>query len=75
MRWSFGAAGRVPRLAQRRVMVFFWPTRASSANQISIGLPPTACAISAMRAGEAFKKPGWRPCPGRDGAGRAESLR
>ena len=54
MRWSFGAAGRVPRLAQRRVIMFFWPTRASSANQISIGLPPTACAISAMRAGKAF---------------------
>ena len=29
--WSFGAVGRVPRLAQRRVILFFWPTRASSA--------------------------------------------
>ena len=28
MRWSLGAEGRVPRRAQRRVMVFFWPTRA-----------------------------------------------
>ena len=28
--------GRVPRLAQRRVILFFWPMRASSANQISI---------------------------------------
>jgi hypothetical protein len=27
VRWSLGAAGRVPRLAQRRVMVVFWPTR------------------------------------------------
>src|SRR5262249_62232233 len=27
---------RVPRFAQRRVILFFWPTRASSANQISI---------------------------------------
>jgi len=54
VRWSFGAAGRAPHLTQRRVIVFFWPTRASSANQISIGLPPTACAISAMRAGKAF---------------------
>jgi hypothetical protein len=38
-------------LAQRRVSVFFWPTRASSQNQTSIGLPPTACAISARRSG------------------------
>jgi hypothetical protein len=29
----------VPRLAQRRVILFFCPTRASSANQISMGLP------------------------------------
>jgi hypothetical protein len=26
----------VPRFAQRRVILFFWPMRASSANQISI---------------------------------------
>jgi len=25
-----GALGRVPRFAQRRVILFFWPTRASS---------------------------------------------
>ena len=31
-----GRGGRVPRLAQRRVILFFWPMRASSANQISI---------------------------------------
>jgi hypothetical protein len=30
VRWSWGARGRVPRLAQRRVMEFFCPTRASS---------------------------------------------
>ena len=30
MRWSLGADGREPRLAQRRVILFFWPTRASS---------------------------------------------
>jgi hypothetical protein len=36
------------------VIAFFWPTRASSANQTSIGLPPTTCAISAMRAGKAI---------------------
>jgi hypothetical protein len=35
---SRGADGRVPRRAQRRVILFFWPTRASSANQISTGL-------------------------------------
>jgi hypothetical protein len=54
VRWSFGAEGRVPRRAQRRVMVFFCPTRASSQNQTSIGLPPVARAISAKRAGQAF---------------------
>ena len=38
-----GALGRVPRFAQRRVILFFWPTRvASSANQISIVSMPTA---------------------------------
>ena len=36
MRWSRGALGRVPRFAQRRVILFFWPIRASSENQISI---------------------------------------
>ena len=40
VRWSLGAEGRVPRLAQRRVIVFFCPTLASSAHQISRGLPP-----------------------------------
>ena len=30
-----GACGRVPRLARRRVILFFWPMRASSWNQIS----------------------------------------
>ena len=53
MRWSLGAEGRVPRLAQRRVRVFFWPTRASSQNQTSTGLPPTACAMSGR--GSLFK--------------------
>jgi hypothetical protein len=37
VRRSRGAEGRVPRLAQRRVILFFWPMRASSANQISSG--------------------------------------
>ena len=54
MRWSFGADGRVPRLAQRRVILFFCPTRASSENQISIGLPPALSAIASRRAGKAF---------------------
>lgn len=31
--WSLGAGGRVPRLVQRPVMPFFWPTRASSCRQ------------------------------------------
>jgi hypothetical protein len=33
-----GADGRVPRNAQRRAILFFWPILASSANQISIWL-------------------------------------
>src|SRR5215212_7411415 len=56
VRRSRGADGRVPRLAQRRVILFFWPTRASSANQISSGLPSASwVAISATRAGKVFK--------------------
>jgi hypothetical protein len=35
VRWSFGAQGREPRFAQRRVILFFWTMRASSANRIS----------------------------------------
>ena len=34
-----GAEGRVPRFAQRRVILFFWPIRASSWNQISMAVP------------------------------------
>ena len=41
MRWSFGAAGRVPRRAQRRVILFFWPILASSANQTSMSAGST----------------------------------
>jgi hypothetical protein len=55
VRWSLGAAGRVPRLAQRRAILFFCPILASSANQISIGLPAASvAAISARRAGKPF---------------------
>src|SRR3546814_20364979 len=36
---SCGALGRVPRIAQRRVIPFFWPTRASSCHHSSIGVP------------------------------------
>src|SRR3546814_14920127 len=39
VRWSCGALGRVPRIAQRRVIPFFWPTRASSCHHSSIGVP------------------------------------
>jgi hypothetical protein len=35
VRWSWGAAGRVPRLARRRVILFFCPIRAWSPNQTS----------------------------------------
>ena len=45
----------MPRLAQRRVILFFCPTRASSANQISSGLPPASpVAIAARRVGKLF---------------------
>ncbi len=56
MRWSRGAQGRVPRFAHRRVILFFWPIRASSANQISILSLSTALsrAIVSRRAGNFF---------------------
>jgi len=56
VRWSRGAMGRVPRLAQRRVILFFWPMRASSANQISIVSQSIAFAraIVSRRAGKLF---------------------
>ena len=71
------ALGRVPRLAHLRVILFFWPIRASSWNQISI-LPTSIAfsrATSSRRAGKFFKILDgslglcirWR--------GRAESLR
>jgi hypothetical protein len=39
----------VPRLAQGRVILFFYPTLASSANQISTGLPPAWPAVIASK--------------------------
>ena len=56
VRWSLGALGREPRFAQRRVILFFWPMRASSENQISISLAatPFSRAISSRRAGKFF---------------------
>jgi hypothetical protein len=38
-RWSLGAQGRVPRLAQRRVSFVCWPILASSCHHSSIGVP------------------------------------
>jgi len=38
-RWSLGAQGRVPRLAQRRVSLVCWPMRASSCHHSSIAVP------------------------------------
>ena len=35
---SLGAEGREPRLAQRRVILFFWPMRASSLKQFVVFL-------------------------------------
>ena len=58
MRWSCGAQGREPRRAHRRVILFFWPTRAWSPNQISMLAVsvPSRRAIAAKRA-EKFM--GW----------------
>ena len=51
-----GAEGREPRFAQRLVSLFFWPTRASSANQISMSRAstPFSRAISSKRSGKVF---------------------
>jgi hypothetical protein len=55
VRWSRGAEGRLPRLAHLRVILFFWPIRASSWNQISISVPRASwAAISASWAGKFF---------------------
>ena len=47
----------MPRLAQRRVILFFWPMRASSTNQTSMaaGSTPFSRPISSRRAGKLFK--------------------
>ena len=52
----FRALERVPPLAHRRVILFFWPTRASSANQTSIasGATPFSRVISSRRSGRLF---------------------
>jgi hypothetical protein len=46
----------VPRFAHRRVILFFWPIRASSANQISIVWLSIAfsLAIASRRVGKLF---------------------
>ena len=51
-----GRAGRVPRFAQRRVILFFCPIRASSANQISMLSLSSAFsrAIASRRVGKLF---------------------
>ena len=56
VRWSRGAEGLVPRRAQRRVILVFWPTLASSASQTSTPPRPTPCArlIASRRAGRLF---------------------
>ena len=54
-RWSFGADGRVPRLAQRRVSLVCWPIRASSCHHSSIGVPRGSfLRIAARRAAKPF---------------------
>jgi hypothetical protein len=75
-RRSLGAEGRVPRLAQRRVILFFCPMRASSANQISMPSMPTpfSRAISSRRAGKLYgmARPSFRRrrLAGESGGGR-----
>ena len=64
VRWSCGAEGRVPRLAHRRVILFFCPIRASSANQISIGLPGASLRLIPPRGRGSFM--GW-PAPSAGG--------
>jgi hypothetical protein len=48
--------GREPRRAHRRVILFFWPMRASSANQTSMrpASTPFSRAISSRRPGKFF---------------------
>jgi len=50
---------RVPRLAQRRVILFFCPMLASSANQISISArsTPLSRATSSRTPGKMFDRP------------------
>lgn len=51
VRWSLGAHGRLPRRAQRRGSVFFWPTRASSCHHSSMAVPggkPARIALTAQ---------------------------
>ena len=56
VRWSLGADGREPRLAHLRVILFFWPIRASSCHHSSISTPGSRRAlISANWAGKFFK--------------------
>jgi len=55
VRWSLGALGRVPRFAQRRVILFFWPIRASSCHQSSISVSAGSVArIASNTAGMFF---------------------
>ena len=66
-----GRTGRVPRLAQRRVILFFWPIRASSANQISIVVDrcPSRARSRPGARGNFFKILDRARRPGRDDEG------
>ena len=59
--WSDGADGRVPRRAQRRVILVFWPILAWSPNQTSMSPPsrPRSAAIAAKVAGQFPEKLPW----------------
>ena len=57
MRWSRGALGRVPRGAQRRVILFFWPTpRFVLPPQLYLGIGRERGSDRLQRGGNVFLK-------------------
>ncbi len=68
--WSWGADGRRPRFAPRRVLVFCCPPRAASGPQTATSTPsPRPARLSFRRAGKLFCTPPPRLRPGPRGAG------
>lgn len=83
MRWSFGAAGRELRRAQRRGKVFFWPTRTLILRLSKDVLPPEFEGRAARQpvadrrqlGGQTFLKPSKAAGSWASWRGRADSLR